>query len=775
MGTHRGGTAGVGRALALALLCATALGACRRAPVSVTGLRVVTEWDDVQVDQLEFRVTDVEGKRLVAPQRRPSQPRALTSGADVVIYFPDGLGGSEVRCDIRAFAKEGVVGTAQITRLLIAHELVEGRVRLLAGPGAKVDGAACGDGGECESGRCVDGVCCQTECAGVCLSCAVPGKQGTCSPVPEGVKHTGCADQGPNNCKFDGACDGAGACRSYPAGTQCAKGACNGSSVTAAGACDGKGTCAVGPVLTCAPFNCNPAADPPRCFSACSGPEQCVPGRDCMAGSCGKKLNGASCVDGPECTSGICVDGVCCESKCDGPCSSCAQVGSLGTCRPVPSGVKDPRGMCQDQGAMTCGTSGSCDGDGGCARYAAGTVCRPSSCTSPALQLAASRCDGAGTCVPGGELACAPFGCSSADGTCNSTCTRSEDCAPGIVCMLDVSSCGRKGIGQPCTANGECASNFCVDKVCCQEPCTGPCRSCALGPVPGVCRVSLPGTPDPRKVCVDRGKSSCGTDGFCDGSGDCRRYAPGTVCGAGTCTAATNLRRLPSSCTSNGVCAPGMIVNCGAYRCNGATCFDGCGADADCVPPNTCNGGACSQKGMGAMCTKPSDCAPPLSCIGSACSTKPLGHSCTSDSECTSTHCTDGVCCMANSCGDCSSCNVSNFVGFCHHLAAGMPDPSCVASPAATCGRDGACDGAGNCRMHMKGTPCAPASCNGRVLNRPRTCNGTGTCVDGGTTDCAPYICNPTTNDCYTSCTADSQCCCGNNCGRRSNSCFGNN
>jgi hypothetical protein len=754
--------------LALALLFAAAFASCRRSPVQVTGLRVVAVWKDVEVDQLEFGLVDLEGNQLVAPQKRPTPPRALTSPSDVVIYLGDHLGGSEVRCNIRAFAGERMVGFAQTTRHIIARSVVEARVTLTAGAGSKVPGGTCMTGGECESGLCVDGVCCQTECSGVCRSCAVPGKQGTCVPVPEGVKHRDCADQGAETCGFDGTCDGLGACRRHPTGTRCAAGACEGSRVVAAGACNGEGACVMGPVQTCAPFNCDARDGTPRCFSTCTSSAQCVPGRECVGGSCGKKQAGASCMDGVECSSGFCADGVCCDSACDGPCSSCAQVGSVGVCRAVPNGVRDPRGICQDGGAASCRTTGVCDGNGGCARYAAGTICKPPACTGPSAQTTASRCDGQGTCVQGGPLDCAPFACSAATGSCNSTCTRNEDCVTTIVCTGR--SCGKKGLGQPCESAAECNSNFCVDKVCCRDSCQGACRSCALSAMPGVCSLSLPGAPDPRGVCRDQGKSSCGTDGTCNGNGDCRRYAPGTVCAAGTCNAATNQRSLPSTCDSGGRCSPGAAVSCSPYRCNGAVCFSACGSDVDCVPPNTCIGGACGQRGIGASCSKATDCAAPFTCIGSVCQTKPLGDPCAAGNECTSGNCVEGVCCSSASCGRCQSCRVSGAVGYCQPRKAGATDPMCAATPAAACGLDGTCDGAGNCRFHPAGTQCAPASCNGRERNRPDTCDGAGTCKDGGTTDCGPFLCNPATSDCFQSCTSNNQCCCGNMC-RGNNTC----
>ena len=45
---------------------------------------------------------------------------------------------------------------------------------------------SCAANEECASGFCSDGVCCNTKCAGLCVSCALPGLVGTCSPTPAG-------------------------------------------------------------------------------------------------------------------------------------------------------------------------------------------------------------------------------------------------------------------------------------------------------------------------------------------------------------------------------------------------------------------------------------------------------------------------------------------------------------------------------------------------------------------------------------------------------------
>lgn len=42
-------------------------------------------------------------------------------------------------------------------------------------------GASCVEASQCDSGTCVDGVCCRTSCDTVCTRCDAPGQEGECS------------------------------------------------------------------------------------------------------------------------------------------------------------------------------------------------------------------------------------------------------------------------------------------------------------------------------------------------------------------------------------------------------------------------------------------------------------------------------------------------------------------------------------------------------------------------------------------------------------------
>src|SRR5262249_55963894 len=158
--------------------------------------------------------------------------------------------------------------------------------------------------------------------------------------------------------------------------------------------------------------------------------------------------------------------------------------------------------------------TGICDGFGGCALYAAETICTQPSCAGPKLNTAGT-CDGKGACRAASVQNCWPYMCSN--GACATSCTMDSDCQEGHACVGG--SCGPKPIGQSCTGNTDCGSSFCVDGVCCDGPCVGACLSCSLPSSMGHCSPAPASTPDPRGMCKDKSPSACSTNGLCDGLG----------------------------------------------------------------------------------------------------------------------------------------------------------------------------------------------------------------------------------------------------------------
>jgi hypothetical protein len=591
----------------------------------------------------------------------------------------------------------------------------------------KANGVPCACNGDCASGACVDGVCCSSACTETCKRCDVAGSVGTCAFVP---KHApprdpkSCPMADPSTCGLDGTCDGAGACAKHASGVVCQPGVCQGDAVDSIEVCDGQGRCRAGSTTICAPYGCTDATR--ACATGCTSDADCADGVRCVGGSCGPKRQGAVCSKDSECASGFCTDGYCCNVACHGACVTCDQAGRVGTCWPIDVGQKDPHGVCKDDGAPSCGRTGTCDGVGGCALYPKETMCLAAACAGDRLN-GAGTCDGLGRCRPPSVLDCAPYRC--VGDACVNRCATDDDCVSPTVCQAG--SCGKRPRGQACSAGSECMSGFCVDGVCCDGACDGPCRSCALPSAMGVCMSAPAGAADPRHTCVAQAASTCGTDGLCDGAGACRRYKPGTVCAAEHCE--SNVFTPESTCDATGHCVAPDAVTCVPFACNGTRCFAQCTADANCTSGNVCTANSCGKKPIGAFCS--------------------------ADGECASSVCAQGVCCATACTGPCKSCALSGTMGQCSNVAKDAPDPTetCTDQGNATCGTTGKCE-AGACQKYAQGTACKEGSCpaTGTTLTPESVCDGAGQCVTPSAKSCFPFACGVAA--CDSTCASDADC-----------------
>jgi len=148
------------------------------------------------------------------------------------------------------------------------------------------NGTACTDHSECASGYCVDNICCGSLCQLSCYTCASTTFPGSCVPSDRGTDpHNDCEDRGPTLCQTNGACDGAGSCLLYPAGTVCrtVTPACDptNTAITGSDLCDGIGTCAPS-LISCKGFRCSNNA----CETTCTNDTTCAPGAFCGGGGC---------------------------------------------------------------------------------------------------------------------------------------------------------------------------------------------------------------------------------------------------------------------------------------------------------------------------------------------------------------------------------------------------------------------------------------------------------------------------------------------------------
>jgi len=511
----------------------------------------------------------------------------------------------------------------------------------------KSNGDACSTATQCVSGFCIDGVCCNSACAGACMGCSATvkgqGANGVCEAVRAGTDpKDSCAADSVNPCGDDGACNGSGACRKHSYGTPCGATTCVSTDTTKGRICDGIGTCVDSLGTSCAPYVCKGSA----CVTPCVTSDDCVTGFFCAGGTCLKKrTQGELCGANADCTTGFCVDGVCCNSACTGSCLACGEGmkedgSAAGTCGPAKKG-SDPRDECTDEGPLTCGRTGTCDGKGACALYASGTLCGTTACESNTAVR--NACDGAGVCARTAKD-CLAYKC--IDAVCATTCTIDDDCGSNAYCNVTTSECvARKPKGDACAEGRTCATGYCVDGVCCDAACGGQCEACDTT---GTC-VPVSGKPrGARPACPDTGSANVCEARACNGSerATCEGLAGSSVtCAAAKCS--NGVASLAAKCDGSGKCETQVEVKCEPYVCFGDRCGtapcatdDDCSAKfrcdpvkKDCVPkdaalcsadnrkligadgrevdcaPYTCEGGKCLQQ-----CTGSAQCAPAFVC-----------------------------------------------------------------------------------------------------------------------------------------------------------------
>jgi alpha-tubulin suppressor-like RCC1 family protein len=287
--------------------------------------------------------------------------------------------------------------------------------------------------------------------------------------------------------------------------------------------------------------------------------------------------------------------------------------------------------------------------------------------------------------------------------------------------------------GYPCSDDSACASNSCVDRVCCESACKGQCSACAELGQEGRC-VAITGTPRAgRSSCAGQGTPCAGT---CDGTNGLNCAFPGTAkeCAAPSCSSGT--AHVRSVCDGRGGCPTQPPITCPG-GCAGTICAGGCSAQNPC--PNAgdyCQAGTCTPK-------------------------KALGVSCTGGDECQNGQCVDGVCCDGACTGACQTCAGT---GHCHPVTS-ADDDHC----------NGTCDAAGTCKgrggsMCGTGGECASGYCVDGHCCGATACGACQACLGLGGT-CVPVTNKDDVDSCPGSCDASGACkakqgqLCGTGCG----------
>lgn len=595
-------------------------------------------------------------------------------------------------------------------------------------------GGACSVAAQCDTGYCVDGVCCETSSCPACQSCdlATPGQ---CSGIVNADDPSGCT--GANTCDATGSCKKK-AGQGCSAGSECALGICV------------DGTCCINNCTT----ECRSCANSSgTCTTLVTNQDDstCTGANTCDGAGVCKKKNGQGCSVGADCASGNCVDGTCCADACTTPCRSCAN--SSGSCTTLVTNQED---------GTACNNNNSCDGSGNCKKKngqgcSAGSECVSGNCADGyccnaactggcdvCSQAAGAPQNGVCTVLGAGTVAaaCDKYKCGGA-ADCPTTCSSDAGCVDGNYCAGNA-CVPKKGLGVACSAGNECVTGTCADGVCCETSCTGKCMACAAAnkedQTPansGKCGAAKKGT-NPGGQCVSS-TDPCGDQASCSGApGACSKGAAGTSCGPTTCTNGAVTGKV---CNGSGLCIDQTNAQCSPYVCKGSACSSPCGADTDCVTDYYCSNGVCVAKSDN-------------------------GKGCSSANTCKSGFCVDSVCCDGPCSGQCQACAEIGSVGQCKVVSGDprAPRPACVGTTGDKC--KGTCDGANPnaCTYPAAGTACKDASCTGDVTQPAGSCDGAGLCSVPATKNCLPYGCNATTGACYATCSSDAECAQGSKC-----------
>lgn len=270
-------------------------------------------------------------------------------------------------------------------------------------------GTTCSNDEDCDSGFCVDGVCCDSGCAQTCARCDDPEALGTCTGT-----------------SYDSACE---LTRCDP-DTECRTYEVNESQTN----CASLGVCAVS--AACTASNVPEATACQNGEGTCDGDGQCiVPG---------KKLLGEGCSEGDACGSSFCSASeetgakICCDAACDGLCESCS---ADGHCTGVSvDDVRCPVVTCAEETACVSFPvplmSGRCIAPRHCVDE--GTHCMPKFEPEGTTCGQGLECSGDGTCLcaNAGQELCGDA-CVDTDhdvkncGNCGNVCPEGSDCTNG--------------------------------------------------------------------------------------------------------------------------------------------------------------------------------------------------------------------------------------------------------------------------------------------------------------------------------------------------------
>jgi hypothetical protein len=319
--------------------------------------------------------------------------------------------------------------------------------------------------------------------------------------------------------------------------------------------------------------------------------------------------------------------------------------------------------------------------------------------------------------------------------------------------------------GAKCQSDGQCASTFCVDGVCCDGACTGQCQACAEPNKVGAC-TTVSGAPRGTRTACAATSATCA--GLCGGlPNQCSYPGSGTLCSAASCSGDLSVNTA-SVCNGAGACTASIVVPCGSGKyCTGGSCVAQVANGGSCADSDQCASGNCTntlccaagQTGCGTTCVSLSSsnancgtcarsCAGGSTCSGGSCYLVD-GQSCTTGTQCLTGVCSTfyvdgdgdgyGTTAAVQQCGTTVPTGYANKSGDCCDSDANAhPGQTAYFTTADACGSfDYNCDGQETKQLNGP----APGTCGG-----PPTCavvSGVCTyvsgCTCGGSNPCSTF------------------------------------
>jgi len=318
------------------------------------------------------------------------------------------------------------------------------------------------------------------------------------------------------------------------------------------------------------------------------GPTDCGVSDDCKTYSCVMSKCAISyAANGTPLPKNMQTDGDCMIVECDGAGNTIASIDPIDA---PPDSNQCTQNLCDMMGMPTyppeplntmCVDKGGtlCDGLGNCLKApgtgcGAGAECVTGFCVDGVCCNESCTADCKACNVTGSFGTCANLPSGTADGA---ACSGMNSCDGMGAC--------KRGNGQGCGMNTECASGNCVEGVCCNSPCMETCKTCMRSGFVGQC-IDLPNEQlDTTATMVCTGEFRC------DGIGNCKKLTGysctmGAQCLSGYCAdgycCGNICNQLCMACSmnltgaTNGSCQPILngldpIDECaGNKTCNGA-------------------------------------------------------------------------------------------------------------------------------------------------------------------------------------------------------------